>query len=100
MPADDSHVSNSRNEPQSFHSTSDHPRVLELEHRLGCIRKVLHRMNNDLTAVSLSVESLTIPGSSRDETAPDRFELVKSLLAQLTADFRNLTLLSRGGSVD
>jgi len=99
MPAEKSQSGACREQPLS--TGSDQGRVLELEERLLQMRKVLHRMNNDLTAVSLSVESLIL--SDRIEggvSDSDRCELVKTLLSQLTADFRNLTLICRGGSAD
>lgn len=64
------------------------------------LRKILHRMNNDLTAVALSVDSaaLAVGNDGTAETNEERLKVLQDLISSLTRDLREMTTLCRGGS--
>ncbi len=64
------------------------------------LRKILHRMNNDLTAIALSVDSaaLAVGNGGKSETNEERLKVLQDLISNLTRDLREMTTLCRGGS--
>lgn len=61
----------------------------------GRLRKILHRMNNNLTAVALSVDTALISGPEETvgEAREKRLKIVQDLVSSLSNDLREMTRL-------
>jgi hypothetical protein len=68
----------------------------------GRLRKILHRMNNDLTAVALSVDTALISCSEETvgEAHEKRLKVVQELVSSLSNDLREMTRLCGKDSVE
>lgn len=70
----------------------------ELDEFKRRIRHVLHRMNNNLTALSLSLENMALTAAPEPKNA-ERLQTLNLLAGELTTDLRELTQFCRlGGS--
>jgi hypothetical protein len=63
------------------------------------LRKILHRMNNDLTALALSVDCASFE-EGQPESNGDRLKVIQDLVSSLTSDFREMTLLCRSDATE
>jgi len=63
------------------------------------LRKILHRMNNDLTAVALSVDCASFE-EGQPESNGDRLKVIQDLVSSLTSDLREMTLLCRSDATE
>lgn len=59
------------------------------------VRKILHRMNNDMTAMALSIEAAAL---NVEESAgqKDNFKTLGILVTNLTQDLREMAKICRG----
>jgi len=66
------------------------------------IRRILHRMNNDLTAVALCFDCGNDETGSQESLGPTSEKLVtlRDLVSKLSRDLREMTHLCRPGSPD
>ena len=73
--------------------------IVQLKHQL---RQILHRMNNDLTAVTLAFDCANeeISNHSNGESSANRLNVLTELVSNLSRDLREMTHLCRPGSPD